>query len=120
MNQHTVEAMARVPRTGYDVRFTSLQGTVSFKVAGVGSWQLCMHDGRFDVIDGEGDAEAGVVFSLDQDTFVELIEGRQNFLTGILQGRIRVVGNLALALKLRGIFPLTQKPSAPSRDEVQP
>ena len=66
------------------------------------------------------DAEADVVLSLDQETFVELLEGRQNFLTGVLQGRIGADGDLALALRLRGIFPLGRGPSAPSCKKVQP
>ena len=120
MNQRIIEAMARIPRSGHDVRFTTLRGTVSFQVAGVGHWRLRMKDGHFDVSDGDGDVETDVVLSLDQDTFVELLEGRQNFLTGVLQGRIGADGDLALALRLRGIFPLGRGPSAPSCKKVQP
>jgi len=118
MNRRLVEAMASVPRTGYDVRFTTLRGTASFKVVGVGNWRLCINDGHFEMSDG--DAEADVVLSIDQDTFIELIEGRRNFLTGVLQGRIRADGDLTLALRLRSIFPLGQGPSRPSGKEVQP
>jgi putative sterol carrier protein len=120
MNRRIVEAMARVSRAGHDARFTTLRGSVAFKVAGIGNWRLCMNDGHFDMSNGDGDAEADVVLSLDQETFVELLEGRQNFLTGVLQGRIRADGDLALALRLRGIFPLGRGPSAPSCKKVQP
>ena len=120
MNRRIVEAMARVPRAGHDARFTTLRGSVAFKVAGIGNWRLCMNDGHFDMSNGDGDAEADVVLSLDQETFVELLEGRQNFLTGVLQGRIGADGDLALALRLRGIFPLGRGPSAPSCKKVQP
>jgi SCP-2 sterol transfer family protein len=113
MNRHTAEAMASVPRTGYDARYTSLQGTACFKVEGVGSWRLRIDDGHFDVFVGDGDADADLVLSLDQETFIELIAGRQNFLTGVLQGRIRAEGDLALAFRFRGIFPLGQGPSTP-------
>ena len=115
MNQHTTEAMARVPRIGYDVRYTSLRGTACFKVEGVGNWQLRINDGYFDVVLGnaDADADADLVLTLDQVTFIELIEGRQNFLTGVLQGRIRAEGDLALAFRFRGIFPLRQGSSTP-------
>lgn len=113
MNQHTAEVMARVPRIGYDVRYISLRGTACFKVEGVGNWRLRIDDGHFDVLLGDGDADADLVLSLDQETFIELIEGRQNFLTGVLQGRIRAEGDLALAFRFRGIFPLGQGPSTP-------
>ena len=63
MNRRTVEAIASVPRTGYDARFTNLRGTASFHVAGVGNWHLCISDGHYDVSHGDGDAEADVVLS---------------------------------------------------------
>lgn len=108
------EAMDSVPRTGYDVRLTSLRGTVCFKVEGLNSWQLCIDNGHFDVLfDYAGDT-ADLVLSLDEATFVELIEGRQNLLTGVLQGRIRAEGDLALAFRIRSIFPLSKEPSAPA------
>ena len=109
MNRHDMEA--RVPRTGYDARFKDLRGTASFKVEAVGNWRLRIDDGHFQMLVGGGDVDPDLVLSLDQDTFIELIEGRQNFLTGVLQGRIRAEGDLALAFRFRGIFPLGQGPS---------
>jgi hypothetical protein len=120
MIRNTVEAMARVPRTGSDVRVISLRGTVCFKVEGLGIWLLRIENSQFEVLCGDGDAEADLVLSLDQVTFVELLEGRQNFLTGVLQGQIRAEGDLALAFRFRGIFPLGKGPSTPPCKEVQP
>ena len=120
MNRNPAEAMARVPRTGSDVRLISLRGTVCFKVEGLGNWLLRIENGQFEVLCGDGDAEADLILALDQVTFVELIEGRQNFLTGVLQGKIRAEGDLALAFRFRGVFPLGKGPSAPPCREVQP
>jgi putative sterol carrier protein len=118
MNRHLAEAMAGAPRTGYDARLSGLQGTICFKVQEIGSWRLRIEDGHFHVLEGSG--EADLILSLDEETFIEVIEGRQNFITGLLRGRVRAEGDLALALKFHGIFPRSQAPSDVTSKEVHP
>ena len=94
--------MAIVPRSGYDPRLSRVHGTLRFDVPDVGSWRLRLDGGHFELLVGPGDAD--LVMSCSEETFVALLEGKQNFVAGILRGRIRAEGNLALALKFHGVF----------------
>jgi putative sterol carrier protein len=97
-----MELLGAIPHSGYDARLSGTRGTVRFDVAGHGSWRLRIEDGRFDVLDGGGDAD--LVLTCDEPAFVELIDGTQNFVTALLQGRILAEGRLALALKFHGVL----------------
>lgn len=93
--------MAGVRRSGYDARLSAVHGTVRFDIKEGGSWRLRIDDRRFDVLDGDGDAE--LVLACDERTFVSLLRGELNFVTALLRGLVRADGDLTLALKLHGV-----------------
>src|SRR5262249_28062225 len=102
MNRRATDVMASAPRTAYDARLSGVRGTCLFHVGDVADWRLRIDNGHVALFDGSGVAD--LALSLDEPTFVDLIEGRQNFVTGLLQGKIRAEGDLALALKFHGIL----------------
>jgi len=72
--------------------------------------------GHYEILDGGGDAD--LVLRCDEQAFVDLIEGRQNFVTALLQGRIRAEGRLSLALKFHGVR--RAAPESKNGEQVQP
>ncbi len=56
----------------------------------------------------EGDGEADCAISLSATDFVDLIEGRANGQQLYFQGKLRIDGNLGLALKLQNLADLAR------------
>lgn len=100
MNKRAREVIAELPSTGYDARLAGMHGTIRFDVRDAGTWRLRVDDGKIAVLEGSGDADLRL--ACDEPDFVEVVEGRQNFVTAILQGRIEATGDLSLALRYHG------------------
>jgi putative sterol carrier protein len=107
--------MGTVPRSGYDARLSSTRGTLRFDVTDGSSWRMRIDAGHFEIFEGTGDAD--LVLRCDDEVFVNLVEGRQNFVTALLRGLIRAQGDLTLALNFHGVL---RGPSTPrTREAVQ-
>ncbi len=73
-----------------------------FDVEGAGSWRVTLAEGRADVTEGGGDADCAI--ATDERTFVGIVNGEQSPMGAFLAGRIRVEGDMGLALRLRDLF----------------
>jgi putative sterol carrier protein len=78
--------------------------TVSYRfdIAGAGSWRVGVDDGSLDVEEGRADADC--VIAMKEDVFLRLLRGEQNPVSAFMLGRIKVDGDMALALKLKELF----------------
>jgi putative sterol carrier protein len=72
---------------------------------GGGTWIVNMKDAPGA---REGDGAADCTISLDASDFVDLVEGRANGQQLYFQGRLRIDGNLGLALKLQNLADLAK------------
>src|SRR5262245_45154285 len=106
MNKRARELIAELRSTGHDARLAGTHGTIRFDVRNEGTWRLRIDVGTVTVLEGPGDAD--LLLACDEPDFVEVVEGRQNFVTAILQGRIEATGNLSLALRYHGSLARTQ------------
>lgn len=75
-------------------------GTYRFDVEGQTSVRLEVRDGRFTV--SESAAPADCVIHADEADLARIASGEQNLITALLQGRVQVEGDLALAQKFHG------------------
>lgn len=76
----------------------SLDGTVKFDIE---------DEGVLRVVDGEverGDGEADVTISGDLDTFREMFDGELSPTGAYMTGRIRIDGDMGLAMKLSSLL----------------
>jgi putative sterol carrier protein len=78
--------------------------TVSYRfdVDGAGSWRVGIDDGQVAV--AETSDEADCVFRLSEETLLKLLRGEQKPTTAFMTGKIKVEGDLSLALKLQQLF----------------
>jgi putative sterol carrier protein len=78
--------------------------TVSYRfdIDGAGSWRVDVVDGAVSV--AESNEAADCVISAKEDAFLRLLDGTQNPTTAFMLGRIKVDGDMALALKLQKLF----------------
>jgi putative sterol carrier protein len=78
--------------------------TVSYRfdIAGAGSWRVAVDDGSVAV--EESDADADCVIQASEGDFMKLVRGEGNPTTMFVTGKLKVKGDMALALKLRQLF----------------
>jgi putative sterol carrier protein len=73
--------------------------------AGGGTWLVNLKDAPGA---RAGDGEADCTISLADNDFVDLVEGRANGQQLYFQGKLRIDGNLGLALKLQNLADLAK------------
>jgi len=76
--------------------------TYRFDVRDVGSWLVDVDDGRVSVSEGGGDADC--VLQASEELWGKLIRGEANATTAYMTGKLKVKGDLELALKLKELF----------------
>jgi len=78
-----------------------VRGTYLFDIEQVGCWFVAVDDGMVKV--AEGKHEADCVIHCNEEDFIDIVEGRRNLVAAVLQGRVQVRGDLALAQKFHGL-----------------
>jgi putative sterol carrier protein len=80
----------------------ALDASYRFDVEGAGSWRV-ESDGAALVVT-ESDAPADCVIRANEDTFLRIVRGEQSPMGAYMTGKVKVEGDLGLALRLRDLF----------------
>jgi putative sterol carrier protein len=96
------EFFEQVPRRVDPEQARGLDGAYRFDIDGAGTWRLESDGDR--VLVSESDAPADCVIRADEATFLEIVEGRLSAMSAYMAGKIRVEGDLGLAMRLRNVF----------------
>ena len=83
-------------------RARDLDSSYRFDIEGAGSWRL-EADGERAVVT-ESDAPADCVIRTDENTFLRIVRGEQSPMGAYMTGKVKVEGDLGLALRLRDVF----------------
>jgi putative sterol carrier protein len=83
-------------------RARRLDGSYRFDIEGAGSWRLEATGDRLVVT--ESSAPADCVIATDERTFLRVVNGEQSAMGAYMTGKIKVEGDLGLALRLRDVF----------------
>jgi predicted lipid carrier protein YhbT len=78
-------------------------GSYRWDVDGKGSWYVSVDHGVATA--REGMLSADCIIASNEEDFWAIIDGRQNLITALMQGRVHIEGDLALAQKLHGLLP---------------
>lgn len=73
-----------------------------FDIENVGSWRVAIADGGIEV--AESDEGADCVLRASEQTFEEIVRGEQNPATAVMLGRLKIEGDMVLALKLKDLL----------------
>lgn len=68
-----------------------------------GSWWLKIADGACAINEGQADSPQMTLMSTADDLYA-VLSGEANAITSFMQGKIKVQGDMALALKMQTIF----------------
>jgi putative sterol carrier protein len=80
----------------------ALDASYRFEVDGAGSWRV-ESDGEKLVVT-ESDLPADCVIRTDEQTFLRIVRGEQSPMGAYMTGKVKVQGDLGLALRLRDVL----------------
>ena len=83
-------------------RATDLTASYRFDIEGAGSWRVDVDDGAVTVSTSQDPADC--VIATDEGTFLGVVNGEQNPMGAFMTGKIRVEGDMGLALGLRDLL----------------
>ena len=75
---------------------------------GAGVWAFQVVNGTGHLIPG-GVEKPDTTFTTSAETWVAIVEGRQDAMKAFMTGKLKVVGNMMLAMKVPHLFPLPSK-----------
>ena len=73
-----------------------------FDIAGAGRWYIDVDEGKMTVTESEADADC--VIQASEEHFAKIIRGEANPMTAYMTGKLKVKGDVGLALKLKELF----------------
>ena len=83
-------------------RTAGQRASYRFDVAGAGNWHVDIDDG--DVQITESDADADCVIETSEENFMRIVRGQQSPTTAYMTGKVKVKGDVGLAMRLRDLF----------------
>lgn len=72
---------------------------------GGGEWNVSIVDGALSVAEGKADSPS-ITLTMDSSNFMDLIAGKLNGQTAFLTGKLKIQGDMTLAMKLQSVFAL--------------
>ncbi len=97
--------MARAPEYFQADRSKGLAVVCQWELSGErgGQWHLDVADGTLQVIEGVAE-NPNVTLAMSDETFVKLLTGRMDGTAAFMTGRLKVRGDMGMALRLQSLF----------------
>ena len=108
---HTLaEIMARVPEAFVSEKAGAVSAVIHFKFTGSepGEWNATIQDGKCEVAQGIPRKRPSITLATDSADFVRIASGELDPASAFMDGRIKLQGDVDLALKLVPLFRLGQ------------
>jgi putative sterol carrier protein len=99
------EFMARMGSAIIPAKAAGIDAAIQFKLTGAqpSDWVVTIKDGKCTV--GQGLAPAPkLTISADSANFVKIFSGQTDPMQAFMQGKLKVTGDMSLAMKLMGLF----------------
>lgn len=99
------DLMFNMPKAFLPEKAENLDVVVQFKFTGkeAGDWFATIQDGKCTIEQGVHSSPT-MTLSADSDEYVKVVTGELNGMQAYLQGKIKVAGDLTLAMNLMGMF----------------
>jgi len=108
MSEITVkELMDRMPKAFLPEKAKGVEAVIQYHLTGEegGDWIITIKDGQCTVEEGVTENPT-LTLEADAQDYKDVILGKLDGMTAFMQGKLRLKGNLNLAMKLTGFFKL--------------
>ena len=106
MSDPTVsEFMARMSAAFIPEKAVGIDAAIQLKLTGAqaGDWVVTIRDAKCTLTQGT-DPAARLTISADSGDFVKIFSGQLDGMQAFMQGKLKVTGDMGLAMKLMGLF----------------
>ncbi len=100
------QLMEKMPSAFLPEKAQGVNATVHFKFTGAeaGDWNAIIADGKVAVTQGAPDKPATMTLTADSGDYVKIFTGELDGMSAFMQGKIKLAGDLNLAMKLMQMF----------------
>ena len=96
------EFFAQLPEKADPEKIAGMSNTYVFDVEGVGEWTVAVDGGTVNVTDGASEADCTI--SASEETLLKIANGEANPTTAYMSGKLKIQGDMGVALKLQKLF----------------
>lgn len=96
------EFFETLPSRADESKLAGMTNSYLFDIDGEGQWHVVVQDGKLDVTEGGGDADATI--STTSEVFAQIVAGEQNPTTAYMTGKLKIKGDMGAAMKLQKLF----------------
>lgn len=99
------ELMNRMPRAFKPEAAQGVDTVVQYRLTGAegGDWIITIRDGQCQVVEGVAESP-NLTLTADAQDYKDVILGRSNAMQAFMQGKLKLAGDLNLAMKLTSFF----------------
>ncbi len=100
------ELMEKMPGAFIPEKAQGVNAIVHFKFTGeeAGEWNATIADGKVDVAQGIPRKEPTMTLTADSSDYIKIFTGELDGMSAFMQGKIKLGGDLNLAMKLMQMF----------------
>ena len=100
------QLMEKMPGAFLPEKAVNVNAVIHFKFTGAeaGDWNAKIADGKCDVAQGEPADKATMTLTADSEDYVKLFTGELDGMQAFMQGKLKLGGDLNLAMKLMHMF----------------
>ena len=100
------DLMEKMPGAFIPEKAQGLDALIHFKFTGAepGEWNAAIKDGKVEVTKGEAPRPANMTLTADPADYVKIFTGELDGMQAFMQGKIKLAGDLNLAMKLMQMF----------------
>ena len=83
---------------------SEVKGVIQFVIKGSDNWVVDLKNGSGSVYKGKAKPKADMTMTVSADDFVKMSTGSLNAQQAFMQGKIKIKGNMGLAMKLGSVL----------------
>jgi len=103
------DVMERMPEAFLPEKAEGVEAVIQFEFTGEeeGNWVATIGEGACQVISGEA-KQATLKLAADSQDYLDVLTGKVNGTKAFMQGKLKLIGDLSLAMKMLSYFDLSE------------
>ena len=85
-----------------EAKTAGMNNSYLFDIEGAGQWVVAVEDGKVNVAEGSGEADATIATS--EESFLAMTRGELNPTSAYMTGKLKIKGDMGAAMKLQKLF----------------